>query len=162
MLSFSAHQGRFLAGICVRKVQNLKSDFGQSTVVESIACPAIIVATKKLVQHLGYTGFGSVDFILDAQGQVHIIELNQRITKISHLGHFFGQDPLTALLQCVNGSEVNLPAAKIGVTVASFPYEWSRQPNSPCLQGLVDVPWAEAKMMQTIMKRIMPKNIKFV
>ena len=51
-------------------------------VVEGVQMKA---AARAIVRHLGLSGMCGFDFVLDATGAAHLIEINPRATQVNHL-----------------------------------------------------------------------------
>ena len=103
-------------------------------------------AAEKMVRRLKLSGIHGFDFMLESQtNHAYLIEINPRATQIGHLTLGPGHDLPAALLSYVTGSEI-LPSPRLteNSTVALFPREWLRDPNSKYLVSAYhDVPWEE-------------------
>jgi hypothetical protein len=89
-------------------------------------------------------------------GHAYLIEINPRATQVGHLTLGPGRDLPAALFAAVTGKPIQ-PAPKVTDkdTIAIFPSEWVRDPNSAYLtEGYHDVPWSQpALLIDTIEKR---------
>ncbi len=145
-----AHAGRVLTGISALKLETWPGPRGPSTCVEVIEHAELSAAAEAVIAALGYSGFASLDFMLDADGRAYLIELNPRPTPIAHLGERFG-DCLCRKLGSVLGVDSRGPerAASPPSRVALFPQEWVRDPSSPHIAAGVfhDVPWDEPDLV---------------
>ena len=146
-----AQAGRVLGGLSAIKLETWPTATGPSTCVELIDHPEMSATAQAVVAALGYSGFASLDFMLDGSGRASLIELNPRPTPISHLGERFGAclcERLKAALTdepLPTGEPQGLPAR-----VALFPQEWVRDQKSPHLAAGVyhDVPWDEPDLVE--------------
>lgn len=144
-------------------VEATPSQTGPASVVRLVNHPSIIDATVKMIAAFGVSGFVSFDFIVDLQGQAHLLECNPRPTKILHLGHLVGVELAGTLLKALQdrrrdtGCEV--PTGER--TVSFFPHEWGRDPASPSLQATYhDVPWEDPPLLAAVMSKWLGKEGK--
>jgi hypothetical protein len=100
---------------------------------------------------LGYSGFASLDFMLDGSGRAFLIELNPRPTPIAHLGERFGSCLCRHLHAALSGqpSSAGEPQG-LPSRVALFPQEWVRDQDSPHIAGGAyhDAPWDEPDLLE--------------
>jgi len=133
------------------EVINKASDAGHATVVRSIENIEMSAAAEKMVRGLGLSGVHGFDFMLEEQtGNAFLIEINPRATQVGHLALGLGRDIPAALYAAVSGEEVQ-PAPKVTEkdTIALFPQEWIRDPESPFLRSAYhDVPWEEPELVR--------------
>lgn len=145
-----AQNGRVLGGLSAIKLETWPTERGPSTCVELIQQPEMQSTAEAMLGALGYSGFASLDFMLDAAGRAHLIELNPRPTPITHLGERFGACLCQQLRAALTG-EIGNAAEPQGLPsrVALFPQEWVRNPQSPHLAAGVyhDVPWDEPDLV---------------
>jgi carbamoyl-phosphate synthase large subunit len=149
-----AQHGRALGGLSAIKLETWPGSTGPSSCVELIDNAEMTSTAAAMMTALGYSGFASLDFIVDGQGQAWLLELNPRPTPISHLGARFEAclcRHLKAALTgepCEAGEPQGLPAR-----VALFPQEWVRDQRSPHLADGVfhDVPWDEPDLVEAYM-----------
>jgi Carbamoyl-phosphate synthase L chain, ATP binding domain len=146
-----AQQGRVLGGLSAIKLETWPNSKGPSTCVELIDHPEMKASAEALVAALGYSGFASLDFMLDGNGRAHLIELNPRPTPISHLGERFGG----CLCRHLHAALTGLPTTAtepqgLPSRVALFPQEWVRDQKSPHLAAGVfhDAPWDEPDLVE--------------
>lgn len=146
-----AQGGRVLGGLSAIKLETWPTERGPSTCVELIEQPEMKSTAETMLRALGYSGFASLDFMLDGTGRAHLIELNPRPTPISHLGERFGACLCEALRAALCG-ETPAAAEPRGLPsrVALFPQEWVRSPASQHLAAGVhhDVPWDEPDLVE--------------
>jgi hypothetical protein len=141
--------GKVLAALHF-EVMNKVSSAGHATVVRLIENLEMSVAAEKMIRRLGLSGVHGFDFMLEEQtGNAYLIEINPRATQVGHLALGLGRDIPAALYAAVSGEEVQ-PAPKVieKDTIALFPQEWIRDPESPFLQSAYhDVPWEEPELV---------------
>ncbi|HVY30871.1 MAG TPA: ATP-grasp domain-containing protein [Polyangiaceae bacterium] len=149
-----AQNGRVLGGLSALKLETWPGSTGPSSCVELIDNPEMKSAAEAVIAALGYSGFASLDFIVDGSGRAFLLELNPRPTPISHLGERFGGCLCRHLKAALTGqtSEAGEPQA-LPARVALFPQEWVRDQQSPHLAADVfhDVPWEEPDLVEAYM-----------
>jgi hypothetical protein len=142
--------GAVLAGLHF-EVVNKASSAGHATVVRLIDHAEMSSAVKRMVARLGLSGFCGLDFMLESTtGNAHLIEINPRATQVGHLSLGSGCD-LSAALHAALTGQVPRPAPKVTEkdTIALFPQEWIRDPQSSFLQNAYhDVPWQESALIR--------------
>ena len=145
-------QGEVLAGASVEVVQ-ASGDTGPASVVRVIDHPEMADATARLVRRLGLSGFCGVDFILDASGSAHLIELNARTTTICYLA-LDVQSDMTGALYAKLARTMQRPLASIRHDLITFfPHELWRDPKSKFLVGAYhDVPWDEPQLVAAYLR----------
>jgi hypothetical protein len=110
-------------------------------------CPQLEAATVKIARRFGLSGIHGMDFIRDADGSVHLIEINPRATQGSTLAFGRGRDLPAALAGCLVPNPGVRPAIPNDL-VAIFPREWRRDPASPFLASAHhDVPWDDPAVL---------------
>jgi hypothetical protein len=98
-----------------------------------------------------------LDFIRDAQGRVHLIEINPRGTQGGTLAFGPGRDLPASLASAAFGAS-GIRSAIPNDTVALFPREWRREPRSEWLKkGHHDVPWDDPAVFRAALGGI-PKR----
>jgi predicted ATP-grasp superfamily ATP-dependent carboligase len=142
-------QGQVLAGLHFEVLQKTNPS-GPATVLKRIAHPEMTAAAEKMARRLKLSGLHGFDFMLDAQRNAYLIEINPRITQVGHLNMGVGHDLPRALVSVPFGKEVQqVPAVTDSDIVALFPKEWLRDPDSPYLQdGYHDVPWDQPELVR--------------
>ncbi len=143
--------GRVLGGLSAVKLETWPGPHGPSTCVEVLEHAEMNATAAALVSALGYSGFASFDFMLDAEQRAFLIEMNPRPTPIAHLGERFGSclfRPLALALGGAPPAPTREPVA-LPSRVALFPQEWVRDPKSLHLQAgtFHDVPWDEPDLV---------------
>ena len=133
------------------EVVHKQSSSGPATVLRLIDNAEMANATQKMAQRLGLCGLHGFDFMLEqSTGNAYLIEINPRTTQVGHLTLGNGRDLPAALYAAVSGQAVQ-PAARLTEkdTVALFPGEWTRNPESTFLRsGYHDVPWEEPDLVR--------------
>lgn len=146
--AFAALEGRVLDQFVYEPLER-SSEAGPSSVIRVVVEPFAARAVEKLVERLGYSGLGGVDFMREAAtGLIYPLEVNPRPPITAHLGATFGHDLAAALRGGLVGE---MPSAAIlrHDTVALFPHEWWRDPASPHLrEAHVDVPWDDPELLR--------------
>ncbi|MGA9980383.1 MAG: ATP-grasp domain-containing protein [Candidatus Sulfotelmatobacter sp.] len=152
--------GKVLAALHF-EVINKASSAGHATVVRLIENPEMLAAAEKMVRRLRLSGVHGFDFMLEEQtGNAYLIEINPRATQVGHLAFGLGRDIPAALYAAVSGKEVQ-PAPKVTEkdTIALFPQEWIRDPESPFLRSAYhDVPWEEPELVHDCVNNWQKQN----
>jgi hypothetical protein len=154
MRTFAALGGREVGGLSTAKIVRSDGGLGPATVVDFIEHPEMSGATASLARTIGYSGFGSVDFVVeDGTDHAYAIEFNARLTALVHLGHRVGHDLAGALLQALRGERSDEPRPPTRGRVTLFPREWMRDPSSPFLREcFVDVPTEEPEITEALIR----------
>ena len=143
-------KGTVLAGLHF-EVVNKASSAGHATVVRLIENTEMAAAAEKITRKLGLSGFYGFDFMIEAgSGNAYIIEVNPRATQVGHLSLGPGRDLSAALYAALSGKAAK-PAPKVteNDTIALFPQEWIRDPQSLYLRSAYhDVPWEEPELVR--------------
>jgi hypothetical protein len=124
---------------------------GPSSVVRLIEHAEMSAAVETMVRRLNLSGLHGFDFMLEAHtGYAHLIEINPRATQVGHLTLGAGRDLPAALYAALSGAELRTaPKITENDTIALFPQEWIRDPDSPFLQSAYhDVPWNEPELLR--------------
>ena len=133
------------------EVINKRSSSGPATVVRLIENAEMSAAAQKMARRLNLSGVHGFDFMLEEQtGNAYLIEINPRATQVGHLALGPGRDIPAALYAALSGDAVQ-PAPKVTEkeTIALFPQEWIRDPQSPFLKSAYhDVPWEEPELVR--------------
>lgn len=130
---------------------------GHATVVRNVSHPEMLFAAETIVRQLNLTGLHGLDFMVEADtAHAYLIELNPRSTQVGHLALGPERDLAAAIYACITGKEVQ-PRAKVTEreTIALFPQEWRRDPESTFLQsGYHDVPWEEPFLVSDCIRKM--------
>jgi ATP-grasp domain len=142
--------GKVLAALHF-EVINKRSAAGPATVVRLIEDADISAAVDKMVRRLNLSGLHGFDFMLEEQtGKAYLIEMNPRATQVGHLALGLGRDIPAALYAALSGKVVQ-PAPRVteNQTIALFPQEWIRDPESVFLRSAYhDIPWEEPELVR--------------
>ena len=136
-------KGEILAGLSA-EVYETQDSMGPSTVAGIVEHAEMRAATELLARRLELTGFHGFDFVIDSANQAWLLELNCRVTSMSHfsLENF---NPADTFFSYASGAALvrsNPPA--MDKLIALFPQEWQRCPDSIYLKSCYhDVPWDE-------------------
>jgi predicted ATP-grasp superfamily ATP-dependent carboligase len=127
------------------------SSAGHATVVRRIENPEMSAGVEAVVRRLSLSGFFGFDYMLETGTRhAYLIEVNPRSTQVGHLSLGVGHD-LPAALYAVLSGKPEQPSPRIteNDTVALFPQEWIRDPESTFLQSAYhDVPWDEPELIR--------------
>jgi hypothetical protein len=129
---------------------------GHATVVRLIEKAEISTAVEKIVRRVGLSGFCGFDFMLEANtGNAYLIEINPRATQVGHITLGAGRDLPAALFGAATGQASQVAAAVTeNPTIALFPHEWARDPQSEFLRsGYHDVPWDTPELLRACIRR---------
>jgi hypothetical protein len=148
MAAFVAHQGEILGALVAEKQRQHPALIGPSTIVRFAHDPVMLESTRTLVHRLGYSGFGSVDFLRVAGRDPLFIEFNPRATPICHLGGRLGVDLARAF---VHRRACNSTAVR-NERVALFPQELLRDRSGAGLVGCWhDIPEDEPELVAAML-----------
>ncbi|MBC8065082.1 MAG: hypothetical protein H7Y17_09650 [Chlorobia bacterium] len=142
MVQFYAVKGDVKVAYSLLRVKTNPEGTGLATVVQLIKNEEMEFAARILAELMNYNGFGSIQFALPqgSGGEAYMFEANMRPGVSMHLGEMFGDDLCRALYQHHSNSPYIQSEPRIGTTVALYPQELIRDPNSEFLQGIVDSP----------------------
>lgn len=132
------------------------SDAGHATVVRLIENAEMSTAIERIVHRMGLSGLCGFDFMLEAStGNAYLIEINPRVTQVGHLALGAGRDLPAALYGAASGHPIRItPAVTANDTVALFPHEWARDPQSEFLRTAYhDVPWETPELVHACIRR---------
>jgi len=125
-------------------------------VVRLIDNAEISRAVETAVRKLGLSGMCGFDFMIESStGSAYLIEINPRATQVGHITLGAGRDLPGALYAAVSGQSVRpAPAVTENRTIALFPHEWARDPQSEFLRtGYHDVPWDKPELVHACIHR---------
>lgn len=152
--SFACWQGEVVAAIHM-DVAVSQGGTGPASVVRRVGDPAMDDAMRKLARRFGLSGLYGLDFIRDASGTVHLLEINPRAPQTAALALGEGCDLLAALTARAAGTALHARApATSADLIALFPQEWWRDPASPYLATAHhDVPWDDPAVLRLCLPR---------
>jgi biotin carboxylase len=143
-------KGAVLAGLDFEVVKKTSSA-GHATVVRVIENTEMSDTVQGMVRRLNLSGFYGFDFMLEADTcNAYLIEVNPRSTQVGHLSLGTGRDLPAALYAALSGETLE-PSPKVtdNDTIALFPQEWIRDPESGFLRTAYhDVPWEEPDLIR--------------
>lgn len=142
-------QGTVLASLHF-EVLSKTTPTGPASVMRLIDSREMSIVAEKIVRRLNLSGIIGFDFMLEEQtGNPYLIEINPRATQVGHLTLGPGRDLPAALYAAVTGEVIReAPKLTENRTIALFPQEWKRDPESPFLQSAYhDVPWEEPDLI---------------
>jgi biotin carboxylase len=128
---------------------------GPATVVRVIENDEMAGAARKIARRLNLTGVHGLDFMLEKDTcQTYLLEINPRVTQLGHLTLGPGRDIPAALFGAVTGKALeSSPKLTENNTIAIFPHEWIRDPQSPYLRSAYhDVPWQEPQLVEALIR----------
>jgi hypothetical protein len=107
----------------------------------------MMAAASAIARAFNLSGLFGLDYMRDANGDVHLLELNRRAVPTSHLS--LTDDLAAGLLAAAGGpARRRAPATPLD-QVALFPREWLRAPASPWLKSAFhDVPWDDPAVVR--------------
>ncbi|MGB8987859.1 MAG: ATP-grasp domain-containing protein [Candidatus Sulfotelmatobacter sp.] len=143
-------QGRVLAALHFEVIEK-RSAAGPATVVRWIENNDIATAAEKMVRRLNLSGVHGFDFMLEEKtGKAYLIEMNPRATQVGHLALGPGRDIPAALYGALSGQmPQSAPTVTENDTIALFPQEWIRDPESSFLRSAYhDIPWEEPEFVR--------------
>jgi len=150
-----AWEGMPLAGFAREREVAYAAGKGASSVMRLRRNPAARESTERLCRALGISGFLCAEFIVPAAGGPPLLlEINRRLESMTHIGEFAGVDLCGALFQRIAGMRQTVPgdmAVADAGTIASFPREWLRDPDSEWLRDRpCDVPWDDPALFEAM------------
>lgn len=145
--AFAANEGG-VVGALYYDVLVTHGAIGPPSVIRRVDCPEMAAATRAAAECFGLSGIHGLDFIRDASGAVHLIEINPRTTQGGTLPFGTGRDLPSALASTLTTGPVGMRRAIDKEIVVFFPREWKHNPASPYLKtGHHDVPWDDPAVM---------------
>jgi hypothetical protein len=149
--AFACWKGRVLASIHMDVLETLHPR-GPATVMRRVECQKMEQAAIRLAERFGLSGLHGLDFIRDASGQAHLIEMNPRATQSCAFAFGPGHDLAAALCGCFTPAAAR-PLLTENPVIALFPQEWRRDPRSPWLSSaFADVPWDDPAVLDACLK----------
>jgi hypothetical protein len=143
-------RGKVLAALHFEVIEK-RSAAGPATVVRWIENIDIANAVAKMVRRLNLSGVHGFDFMLEEEtGEAYLIEMNPRATQVGHLAMGPGRDIPAALYTALSGDvPQSAPTITENDTIALFPQEWIRDPESSFLRSAYhDIPWNEPEFIR--------------
>ena len=153
-------KGKILASLHF-EVLRKSNAAGHATVVRLIENTEMSDAVEKMVRRMGLSGLCGFDFMLEAStGNAYLIEINPRATQVGHIALGAGRDLPAALYGAITGQTSRvMPAVTTNDTIALFPHEWARDPQSEFLRtGYHDVPWDTPELVHACVRRSLKQS----
>lgn len=120
---------------------------GPASVVRRTDCSQMQAAAATVAKTFDLSGLVGLDYIRDAAGHVHLLEMNARAVPTSHLA--LADDLAFALLAAAGLNAAPRASATDRTDIALFPREWLRDPASPWLKtAFHDVPWDDPAVVR--------------
>jgi predicted ATP-grasp superfamily ATP-dependent carboligase len=149
--AFAAWQGEVKGLICY-DVLVADETIGPPNVIQRIDDAEMERASRIVAKYFGLSGLHGLDFIRDAEGRVHLLEINPRGTQGGTLAFGPGRDLPSALASAAFGEDSGMRSPITNDTVVLFPREWKREPSSEWLKkGHHDVPWDDPAVFHVIL-----------
>ncbi len=142
-----AIKGRLLAALAFAHRRKTRAN-GPTSVGERVHRPDMVEAAERLMGHFTYNGFAGVDFMIEERtGKAYLLEFNPRAAPMSACAHLMGVDLMGAYMAGLSDGEP--PTVEpVTDTIALFPQEWMRDPESPFLRtAWLDVPWNDPQLL---------------
>lgn len=152
LFSFAADRGTLLRYVAAIQVRCHPPKTGPSCVVRTMASAEMERFARSMAKALNFSGFGGFDFILDdATGQAYALECQPRPVYLTNVGALCGANLPEALFAQLTGTDPGPQPAIAETTVALFPNEYNRDPNSEYLtSGLHDIPWDDPDLVKAL------------
>lgn len=136
-------KGKVLAGISAKALETAY-EFGPASVVQIIDNEEMKKSAETIVRRLHLSGFIGFDFMLDDANKAWLLEMNARVTPISHLNVKDGNLPAAIFAQLAGMAPKADSVIIAESTIALFPQEIARDKFSKHFSSSYhDVPWAE-------------------
>ncbi len=124
---------------------------GPASVVRRAVCGLMEDSARRIAAAFNLSGLFGLDYIRDAKGAVHLLEINPRATPTAHLA--LEHDLAAALLQAAGFAAQPRRAVTKSAEIALFPREWLRDPASPWLKNAYhDVPWDDPGVVRATIR----------
>lgn len=139
-IEFVAKEGKLLAWNCAFRVKTFPGEMGQTSVARVVKSLEMLDAAKEISSLLGYNGVGVAQFVVSDEScqEAFLIELNPRFSSFVHLWNLLGTDIAKVLKAAWAGDRVAIEPPRVGVTIALWPQEAMRDPQSEYMTGLRD------------------------
>lgn len=155
-------QGAVLASVHFEVIQKMRLT-GHATVIRRIEHPEMSSAAERIARRLKLSGFHGLDFMIETETRnAYLIEINPRTTQIGHLAFGPKHDLPAALYAAITGQPVAAaPKITDSDTIALFPQEWKRDPESSFLTSAYhDVPWSEPQMVSACVNKVQKQRLQ--
>lgn len=126
-----------------------------ASVIAHVTCPQMEASAIAIAAALNLSGLFGLDYIRDAKGNVHLLEMNARATPTTHLA--LDEDLPAALLRAAGLGGRTRPPVTDRSEIALFPREWLRDPRSPWFgRAFHDVPWEDNDVVRACVRAAPP------
>jgi hypothetical protein len=151
--AFACWKGRVLASLHMDVLETVRP-FGPASVLRRVECADMEEAALRIADRFNLSGLHGLDFVRDAYGRPHLIEINPRATQASALALGAGHDLAAALAGCVSpGGPRIRPVLTDNPVIALFPQEWRRNPQSEWLKSaFLDAPWDDRGVLKACLE----------
>ncbi|WP_136624015.1 ATP-grasp domain-containing protein [Bradyrhizobium centrolobii] len=141
-------EGVVLGGLSVEALELVCTN-GPAAVVRIIEHQEMTDTVATMAKRLKLSGFHGFDFMIDRNDRAWLIELNARITPVSHLALDDGTDLAASLLSAITGTNVQSPSPLKHRTIALFPQALrSESTNRHLISSYCDAPWSELQFVR--------------
>lgn len=149
---FCAFNGEVIALNPMQRVHTYPGKTGPSSVSKGIEDRDIENFVKIIAKNLNYNGFGSVEYMISDDNQLlHVIELNPRPTPTCHMQSNHVTNDLCEAFAAGLNHKAYTPKKFWPFTVAMFPGEKKRDPNSPYLTNSYhDIPVDDPELLKAL------------
>ncbi len=140
VLEFVAKDGKMLAANTALRVKVNPDPTGPTSVAKVVNGKAMRQAGEIMAEALQYNGFCACQFTVqdDDCEEAHLIDVNPRMSPFVQIWRLIGTDLVQVLVRAWQGQRFVIEPPKVGLTMAFYPQEQMRDPNSPYLEGLRD------------------------
>lgn len=140
LIEFVAKDGALVASNSVYRLRTYPGNTGPTSVARVVTSQEMVRAAKEMAELLQYNGIGVAQFMVEDESceAAYLIELNPRMSSFVHLWGILGTDLAQALRDAWSGKRVIEREPPVGLTMALYPQEPMRDPNSEFLSGLTD------------------------
>lgn len=149
VIHYVAKDGQMVAWNMAYRIRTHPGETGQTAATRVIDNAEMLAAAREICQVVGYNGMGAPQFVVEdeGRGRAWLMELNPRMGTYVHLWQQIGTDLALALREAWSGRCVVQQPVKEGLTIALYPQETLRDPDSELLLGMHDVPEGDEKLM---------------
>lgn len=156
VIHYVAKEGELVAWNMAYRIETHPGETGQTAATRVIDNPEILEAAREICKLVGYNGMGAPQFVVEdeGKGRAWLMELNPRMGTYVHLWQQIGTDLALALREAWNGRKVEQKPVQEGLTIALYPQETIRNPESEHLESMNDMPTDDSKLMSAYREMI--------
>ncbi len=149
VIHYVAKDGELIAWNMAYRIRTHPGETGQTSATRVIDNPEILHAAREICRITNYNGMGAPQFVVEdeGKGRAWLMELNPRMGTYVHLWQDIGTDLALALREGWSGNMIPQQPVQEGLTIALYPQETLRDPDSEFIQGKHDVPTDDIKLM---------------